>query len=94
MSPDDTTGPDKGSVYYALDNTTHTYWATATFSPSQQADSSAQAAFQEGENIGVFKRSPGGSWIASVHERLHFPCPGDIPTDVLRAWGLRTDAGC
>jgi hypothetical protein len=94
MSPEDITGPDKGSVYYALDNTTRTYWATATFSPSKRADPSAQAAFQEGENIGVFKRTDSGSWTASVHERSHFPCRGDVPASVLKAWGLAYDAGC
>lgn len=94
MPPSDITGPDKGSVYYALDNTTGTYWATATFSPSKQADSSAQAAFQDGENIGVFKRPAGGSWVASVHERQHFPCLGDFPVAVVSAWGLSYDAGC
>jgi hypothetical protein len=94
VRPSDITGPDKGSVYYAIDNMTGTYWATATFSPSQHADSSAQAAFQDGENIGVFKRTAGGSWVASIHERSHFPCPADVPAAVLKAWGLRLDASC
>ena len=94
VAPRDVTGPDRGSVYYAVDNATGTFWATATFSPSKQADQSAQAAFQDGKNIGVFKRTASGSWIASVHERQHFPCPDDVPAAVISAWGLGYDGGC
>lgn len=90
----DVTGPDKGSVYYSLDADTGTYWAAATFSPSHDADTSARAAFQDGENIGVFTRAADSEWTASVHERPQYPCAEDFPPKVLRVWGLQYDTDC
>ena len=85
-------GPDKGSLYYAYDTRTSTYWAIAWFHPSPQARYQTQVNFQDGMGGGVFIRTVGHRWRAIVHERANLPCPGDVPAAVLRAWRLRAQS--
>ena len=84
-------GPRHGTLYYAFDPATKTYWAIAWFDPSSNAREKTAAGFQFGMGAAVFKRKASGAWHATVHVRANLPCPGDVPAAVLRAW--RIDAG-
>src|SRR4051794_17505325 len=82
-------GPRHGTLYYAFDPATRTYWAIAWFDPSSRARQQTAAKFQFGMGGGVFKRSASGEWHATVHLRANLPCPDDVPAAVLRAWRIK-----
>jgi len=85
-------GPEAGSVYYAYDPSTDTYWALATFAASSSASMNAQVGFQDGGGTGMFKKAgAAGAWQAT---RGAFPeiC-GEakyFPAAVLTAWSIST----
>jgi hypothetical protein len=84
-------GPTAGSVYYAYDPSTDTYWALASFAPSSTASLNVQVGFQDGGSYGMYKRAGSGSWQV---EQPGFPeiC-GEakfFPQPVLTAWGIST----
>jgi hypothetical protein len=86
---DEITGPRPGTLYYAFDSSTASYWAIAWFDPSTHATQRTQVALQDGMAGAVFTRHSGtGRWRASVHERGSLPCPGELPPAVLQAWGI------
>jgi hypothetical protein len=88
-------GPTAGSVYYAYDPSTDTYWALATFAASSTASMNAQVGFQDGGGTGMFKKAGAtGAWQAT---RGSFPeiC-GEVtyfPAAVLTAWSISKPAG-
>ena len=87
-----------GTVYYAYDPATHTYWAEANFTPSSTASVKVLVGFQDGASIGFFTRTGDGSWhvrlggepVACAEARF-------FPQAVLTAWSVRPDTasfGC
>ena len=89
---DEVAGPRRGTLYYAFEPATKTYWAIAWFDPSPRARYQTQVNFQDGMGGGVFTRSGSRRWRAQVHERGNLPCPGDVPDAVLRAWRLHAQS--
>jgi hypothetical protein len=55
-------GPMPGSVYYAYDPATATYWAAAVFTPIKGLSLGALEAFDNGGSIGMFRKAGAGSW--------------------------------
>jgi hypothetical protein len=78
-------GITPGTLYYAFDPATGTYWAVATFSATKAASqTSASVGFQDGGNKAVFMRPSGGSWqVKSVGA-----CLGGLPVAVASALAL------
>lgn len=82
-------GTYPGSVYYAYDSATSTYWAVASFVPAAADTPSVKNTFQDAGSNGIFSRSAGGAWrfrgsgapILCVEER-------DVPAAVLDAWSV------
>jgi hypothetical protein len=74
-----------GTLYYAFDPATGTYWAVATFSATKAASqTSAYVGFQDGGNKAVFMRPSGGPWqVKSVGA-----CLGGLPVAVAAALAL------
>jgi hypothetical protein len=98
ISPSDVAGTRPGSVYYAYDPATHTYWAQADFAPSSTASVKVLVGFQDGASIGFFTRIGNGSWQVQsggapvVCTEVRF-----FPQAVLIAWSLPADTagfGC
>lgn len=97
FTPSGIAGTAPGSVYYAHDAATGSYWAMATFQPSKAAlHSSPDSAMynvlvdmQDGGNQGLFTRTSGGVWQV---ERAGVPPQCQIvkffPKAVIRAWAL------
>jgi hypothetical protein len=85
-------GPTAGSVYYAYDPSTDTYWALADFATSSTASMQVQVNFQDGGSIGMFRRAgAAGAWHVQLggipewcSESTFFPLP------VLAAWSIPT----
>jgi hypothetical protein len=98
ISPADVAGTRPGSVYYAYDPATYTYWAQADFAPSSTASFKVLVGFQDGASIGLFTRIANGRWQVRlggepvVCAEVRF-----FPQAVLTAWSLRLDTaafGC
>jgi len=96
ISPSDIAGTVPGSVYYAYDPATDTYWAEVTFAPSATAPQRVLVGFQDGGSVGFYTKVGSGPWRVQTGgapprctEELFFP------RAVLTAWSLPTDtAGC
>jgi hypothetical protein len=84
-------GAKPGSIYYAYEPATDTYWAMATFEESATALKNDPAGFQDGGNVGLFWRVGTGAWhgglggIPLTCAELRF-----FPKGVLAAWSLPT----
>lgn len=82
-------GTRPGSVYYGYVKATGTYWAMAGYEPSSKASGAVQVNFQDGGDLGLFKRVGAGQWQASlggvpvICVELRF-----FPKAVLTAWAL------
>jgi hypothetical protein len=82
-------GTFPGSVYYAYDPATKTYWAEASFVPARGDTASVANTFQDAGSDGVFSRSATGPWrflgagvpLTCVRERY-------VPKAVAAVWGL------
>jgi hypothetical protein len=85
-------GPRPGTVYYAYDPTTDTYWALAQFEPSSTASFDVQVGFQDGRGVGMFRKSGAGPWQAQLVASIPFSCNEVkfFPPEVLMIWGLPT----
>jgi hypothetical protein len=84
-------GPLPGSVYYAYDPTTDTYWALADFEPSSTASLDVQVAFQDGGGIAMYQMVGGGSWQIETAGSPSFCSEVKFfPTGVLEAWSMQT----
>lgn len=87
----DVTGPLPGTLYYGIASTT--YWALAQFSLTPSAPPQAAADMQGGGNIGVFSRHGDQAWTVRFGA-IPFPCPGELPADLLSVWGIRPAGVC
>jgi hypothetical protein len=87
------TGPLPGTLYYGIDNASGTYWAVAQFGLTPSAPFDAQVNMQDGGNIGVFSRQSGQTWTVRLGG-IAFPCPGELPADLMSVWGMTSPGGC
>jgi hypothetical protein len=92
----DIAGTSPGSVFFAFDPTTNTYWALASFSPTPSASLKTQVAMQDGGNIGVFSKKPDSAWrMLSTGGGVPFCVSRTaIPPAVVAVWGLTEPTGC
>ena len=87
----DVAGTQPGTVYYGYDKATNTYWAIARYSPSRRASQAVDISFQDGGDMGFFKRAGAGAWQAWLGgvpvtcAELRF-----FPKAALAAWSLPT----
>jgi hypothetical protein len=82
-------GPEAGSVYYAYDPSTDTYWALAAFAPSSTASQEVLVGFQDGGSYGMYRKTGSGSW--QVEQPGEPEICGEVkffPPAVLTAWGI------
>jgi hypothetical protein len=82
-------GPTAGSVYYAYDPSTDTYWALADFAPSSTASLNVQVGFQDGGSFGMYRKAGSGSW--QVESPGEPPICNEVkffPPAVLAAWSI------
>jgi hypothetical protein len=87
----DVAGTEAGSVYYAYDPSTGTYWAMARFVPSATASQNVLVGFQDGGNIGLFTRTGTGIWqVAMAGEPPLCAELRYFPKSVLTAWAINT----
>jgi len=84
-------GTEPGSVYYAYDPATDTYWAMAHIQPSATGLREEPAGWQDGGNVGLFKKVGSGPWKAGV-AGIPVECGllRFFPRGVLAAWSLPT----
>lgn len=86
-------GPLPGSVYYAYDPTTDSYWALADFEPSSMASLNVQVSFQDGEGLAMYRMAAGGSWQVETAGNPTFCAEVKFfPTAVLEVWSMSTTA--
>jgi hypothetical protein len=98
ISLSDVAGTIPGSVYYAYDPATDTYWAEANFLPSRTASQKVLVGFQDGASIGLFARAARSSWQVQLGgEPVACAEVPFFPPAVLMAWSLPADTaafGC
>ena len=85
----DVAGTLPGTVYYAYDPATDTYWAEATFKPSSTDSTIVLTGFQDGASVGFFTKPGNGGW--EVQEGGAPPACTEVlffPPAVLVAWSL------
>jgi hypothetical protein len=93
ISLSDVVGTVPGSVYYAYDPATDTYWAEANFLPSRTASLKVSVGFQDGASIGLFARAARSGWQVQLGgEPVACAEVPFFPPAVLMAWSLPTDA--
>ena len=86
------TGPVPGSLYYGISGS-GTYWAVAHFGLTSSAPFQAQVDMQDGGNTGVFSRQGGQAWTTRIGGEP-FPCPGQLPADLMAVWGITSPGVC
>jgi hypothetical protein len=87
-------GPSAGSVYYAYDPSTDTYWALASFAPSSTASLDVQVGFQDGGGTAMYQKAGAGPWQMGGNPGFPEFC-GEVkyfPAAVLTAWSMATTA--
>jgi hypothetical protein len=85
IPPSAVAGITPGTLYYAFDAATGTYWAVATFSATAAASQTvAYVGFQDGGSQAVFMRPSAGSWLV----KSVGPCMTGLPDDVAAEWGV------
>jgi hypothetical protein len=97
LTSEDVEGPVVGRTYYAYIPSTRTYWAVAYFQPTAAVTSQQQqVAFQDEGSSGFFEKHSGQSWEMLRHANGAdpWPCPGDLPANLMRAWGLTVNGSC
>jgi len=89
-------GTYPGSVYYAYDTATRTYWAAASFEPATRDSVSVDNSFQDAGSNGLFARTGDRAWrfrgsgapLACAEEQ-------DLPAAIARLWAVPAHvAGC
>jgi hypothetical protein len=93
LPQDQVTGPLPGTLYYGIDNATGTYWAVAHFGLTPSASFQDEVNMQDGGNIGVFSRQGDQPWTVGLGG-IPFPCPGELPADLMAVWGMTSPGGC
>ncbi len=89
-------GTAPGSVFYAYDSTTHSYWAAAFFFPPTRDSATMKISFQDAGGDGVFSRTATGAW-RFLGDGAPLSCAEDhdLPNAVLKLWGIPARApGC
>jgi len=87
----DVAGTNPGSVHYAYDPATDTYWAEANFLPSLTDPFKVLVGFQDGASIGLFARAARSGWQVELGgEPVVCTEVVFFPPAVLRAWSLST----
>ena len=82
-----------GSVYYAYQPATGTYWALATYEPASSDPETITVGFQDGGSDGFFKRTGSGPWQVSLGGEPEICTqPRYFPQPVLAVWDLSTSA--
>ena len=82
-----------GSVYYAYQPASGTYWALAKYEPVSSDSQAVQVGFQDGASDGFFKRTGNGPWQVSLGGEPEICAqPRFFPQPVLAAWSLSTSA--
>ncbi|HET6965244.1 MAG TPA: hypothetical protein VFH58_10765 [Acidimicrobiales bacterium] len=94
ISETDVDRPVTGSVHYSLVTGTGTYWATARFSLSTSASAQTADTFLDNGNVAVFSRQGDGAWSVTIGRIPSWPCPSDVPANVLTAWGWSYGQQC
>jgi hypothetical protein len=84
-------GTVPGSVFYAYDPSTRTYWAVASFYGAKSDSASVANSFQDAGSDGIFSRLATGTWRFRGAGAPLDTCV--IPPPVRAAWGM-TSAGC
>ena len=90
----DAVGTTPGSVYYAYDTTTKTYWAFASFELSPSASYQVQVGWQDGGGMGLFSMAAGSPW--SVQQGGVPPYCSQVkfyPAAVLAVWNISEPTG-
>jgi hypothetical protein len=93
IPPSQYTGLAPGLTYYALDETTKTYWAGARLVPAPSSNLSsptrAQISSQDAGAYYLFKRPQSGSWTAypAGNTGPGSSCPISVPAAVVGIWG-------
>jgi hypothetical protein len=89
IPPSDITGTEPGTVHYAYDQVTDTYWALANFAPSLKASFRVLVGFQDGVSWGFFTKVGSGPWKAQIGgEPVYCLEERFYPRAVLTAWAL------
>jgi hypothetical protein len=87
--------PVPGSVYYAYDPATGTFWAAANFAEVNGLSLKAMETYQNGGDIGMFRKAGAGSWqVQTAASSLDCLAPHFFPKAVLIAWSLPTAPRC
>lgn len=87
-------GPTPGSVYYAYDPATDTYWALADFQPSGTASLDVQVGFQDGGGIAMFQKAGSEAWQTTSAGEPQFCAEAKFfPPAVLTAWSMSAPPG-
>jgi hypothetical protein len=93
LPQDEVTGPLPGTLYYGLDSSTGTYWAVARFGLTSSAPFQAAVDMQDGFNTGIFSRHGDQAWTVRPGG-IPFPCPGELPADLMSVWGMTSSGSC
>jgi hypothetical protein len=93
LPQDEVTGPLPGTLYYGLDSSTGTYWAVARFGLTSSAPAQAAVDMQDGFDTGVFSRHGDQAWTVRPGG-IPFPCPGELPADLMSVWGMTSSGSC
>jgi hypothetical protein len=87
-------GPTPGSVYFADDPATDTYWALAVFEPSSTASQDVLVGFQDGNNIAMFQKVGATAWqTESAGEPAYCSEAKYFPQAVLTLWSISAPPG-
>jgi hypothetical protein len=91
----DVVGTASGSVYYAYDPSSSTYWALAKMDPQLSAPVPVLVKFQDGANRVIFAERRGSGWtvVSLVGEP---PCLAQqgLPGTIESLWGLTDPPEC
>lgn len=83
----DVLGTAPGSVYYAYDPATQTYYAKATYEPKTSDPLSVTVGFQDGGQGGYFKKSGSAPWqVESMGQPAVCTALRFFPSAVLAVW--------
>jgi hypothetical protein len=89
----DVAGSVPGSIYYAYDPATGTYWAMAAYEPLSSDSLTVRVGFQDGASDAFYRKAGSASWQVTlggapvICGELRF-----FPASVLEAWSLPTTA--
>ncbi len=88
-------GTEPGSVYYAYDPSTSTYWALASFVPTSTASQQTEVALQDGGGMGIFSRKGDSAWTMLSTGFVPF-CASKtaLPSAVISLWNLTNPQAC